>query len=143
VKNIADLAAREVRALHETFIELFTARSKDYGRCAAALAPDFWMITPDGRRLGRDRVLEGIAAASAPPDFHISIHGIQVIAEFPDSVLLHYIEEQYRNSRTTRRLSTALFTADSGEPQGVVWRYLHETWMGPATEGIPQGGRKS
>jgi hypothetical protein len=141
VTSIAEKAEREVRALHETFVELFTGRSEDYGRCAAALASDFWMITPDGLRLGRDHVLEGIATAAATDDFRISIHGFQVVAEFPDSVLLHYIEEQYRNSRTTRRLSTALFTADAGAPQGVLWRYLHETWMGPTTEGIPQGGR--
>lgn len=142
MRSLAAHAADEVLTLHETFVELFTGRSKDYARCAAALAPDFRMISPDGLRLARDRVLEGIAAAAAPHDFRIFIHSIQVVAEFPDSVLLHYVEEQYRNPRTTRRLSTALFTADTGAPQGVVWRYLHETWMGP-TEGIPQGGRKS
>jgi len=143
VRSLAERAGLEVRALHEAFVELFTGRSRDYARCAAVLAPDFWMISPDGLRLGRDRVLRGIAAAAAPADFRISIHAIETVAEFPDSVLLHYIEEQYRHSRTTRRRSSALLTADTRAPQGVVWRFLHETWMGPATEGIPQGGRKS
>jgi hypothetical protein len=117
VSIIVNQAAMEVRALHETFVDLFTRRSQNYARCAAALAPDFWMINPDGLRFERDRVLEGIAAAAAPPDFRILVHDIQVIAEFPDSVLLHYIEEQYRNSKTTQRLSTALFTADTGAPK--------------------------
>jgi hypothetical protein len=134
MRSLAERAAAEVRAMHETFVELFTSRSRDYARCAAALAPDFWMIGPDGLCLKRSRVLKGIAAAAAPPDFRISIEGIKVVAEFPDSVLLHYIEEQYRNPKTTRRLSTALFTADAEAPQGVVWRYLHETWMGNARD---------
>lgn len=143
MRTLAEQAAAEVCALHDAFVELFTGRSKDYARCDAALAPDFWMISPDGLCLERDRVLDGIATATAPPDFRISIQCIGVVAEFPDSVLLHYIEEQYRNSRTTRRLSSALFTADTRAPHGVVWRYLHETWMGSTNEGIPQGGRKS
>lgn len=127
--SLADRAADEVRALHTTFVALFTGRSNDYARCAAALADDFWMISPDGLNLGRDQVLEVIRTAAAPPDFLISIRGVRVIGEYPDSVLLHYIEEQYRNSQTTRRLSTALFTAENRAPFGVVWRFLHETRM--------------
>ena len=127
--SLADRAADEVRALHATFVALFTGRSNDYARCAATLADDFWMISPDGLCLDRDRVLEVVATAAAPPDFLISIHNVRVIGEYPDSVLLHYIEEQYRNSKTTRRLSTALFTAETLAPFGVVWRFLHETWM--------------
>jgi hypothetical protein len=129
MRSLADRAAEEVRALHENFVGLFTGRSKDHARCAAALAADFWMISPEGLCLDRDRVLKGIAAATAPPDFRISIEGIRIIGEFRDSVLLHYIEEQYRDLQTTRRLSTALFTAEARAPLGVVWRYLHETWM--------------
>ena len=129
MRGLAARAADEVRALHETFAALFTGRSKNQARCAAVLADDFWMISPDGLRLNRAQVLEMIATVAAPPDFRISIHSVEVIGEFPDSVLLHYIEEQYRNSRTTRRLSTALFTAENRAPLGVVWRFLHETWM--------------
>ena len=129
MKSLADRAADEVRTLHQAFVELFTGRSRSHSRCAAALAPDFWMIDPHGRCLDRETVLTAIAAAAAPTDFRISIDGIRVIADCGDSVLLHYIEEQYRTAKTTRRLSTALFTAEARAPCGVVWRYLHETWM--------------
>jgi hypothetical protein len=127
--NLADRAAEEVRALHAAFVDLFTGRALDCSRCAAVLAQDFWMISPDGLCLDRDRVLKAIAAATAPPDFSIRIRNIRTVGDFGDSVLLHYIEEQYRNRKTTRRLSTALFTAETRAPIGVVWRYLHETWM--------------
>ena len=130
MSTLAEQAAAEVHALHEIFVALFTGRSTDYARCEAALAPDFRMISPEGLHLERDQVLKNIATAVAPPDFCICVKDLQTIAQFPDSVLLRYTEEQYRNSKTTRRLSTALFTADIRAPQGVMWRYLHETWMG-------------
>jgi hypothetical protein len=126
---IAASAVQEVKSLHSTFVELFTGRSSDLGRCARALAEDFWMITPDGRCLSRDETLAGIASKRAASDFRISIDGIRVIHDFGDSVLLHYIEEQYLETKTTCRLASALFSAEANAPCGVVWRYLHETWM--------------
>jgi hypothetical protein len=122
-------AMKEVHALHAAFEDLFTGRCRDLGRCARALAMDFSMVAPDGSRLDRDGVLAALPAAAAPPDFRIFIKELNPIWEAEDSVLLQYVEEQYRDGKTTRRLSTALFTAEAGAPCGVVWRYLQETWM--------------
>ena len=122
-------AMTEVRSLHEAFEELFTGRSRDLGRCASALAMDFSMVAPDGSKLDREAVLGALSAAAASPDFRIRVKDLSPIWEAEDSVLLQYIEEQYRDGRTTRRLSTALFTAEARAPCGVVWRYLQETWM--------------
>jgi hypothetical protein len=122
-------AMREVRSLHAAFEDLFTGRSRDLDRCASAFAADFSMIAPDGTRLDRNAVLAALRSAAAAPDFRISIKDLTPIWEAQDSVLLQYVEEQYRDGRTTRRLSTALFTAEAEAPCGVVWRYLQETWM--------------
>ena len=122
-------AMTEVRSLHEAFEELFTGRSRDLGRCASALAMDFSMVAPDGSKLDREAVLGALSAAAASPDFRIRVKDLRPIWEAEDSILLQYVEEQYRDGRTTRRLSTALFTAEAGAPCGVVWRYLQETWM--------------
>jgi len=122
-------AMTEVRSLHEAFEELFTGRSRDLGRCASALAMDFSMVAPDGSKLDREAVLGALSAAAASPDFRIRVKDLSPIWEAQDSVLLQYVEEQYRDGRTTRRLSTALFTAEARAPCGVVWRYLQETWM--------------
>jgi hypothetical protein len=126
---LAANAVREIESLHAAFVDLFTGRSRGIERCADALAPAFSMVTPDGVRLDRAAVLAGLEAATAPSDFRISISSIRVLWEAGDSVLLQYIEEQYRDRKTTRRLSTALLTAEARAPCGVVWRHLHETWM--------------
>jgi hypothetical protein len=122
-------AMTEVRSLHEAFEELFTGRNRDLGRCASALAMDFSMVAPDGSKLDRESVLGALSAAAASPDFRIRVKDLSPIWEAEDSVLLQYVEEQYREGGTTKRLSTALFTAEAGAPCGVVWRYLQETWM--------------
>ena len=126
---LADAACREVEALHGFFVELFTGRTRDIGRAAAAFAADFEMVTPDGARLGRAVVLAALATARAGADFSISISATRVLREDSNSVLLQYVEQQYRDGKTTRRLSAALFEAKPEAPSGVVWRYLHETWM--------------
>ena len=122
-------AMTEVRSLHEAFEDLFTGRSRDFDRCARALAMDFSMVAPDGSRLNREAVLDALGAAALCPDLRIKVVDLTPIWEAENSVLLQYVEEQYRDGRTTRRLSTALFTAEAGAPCGVVWRYLQETWV--------------
>ena len=89
------------------------------------------MVTPDGA-LPRPR-------SQSSPDFgphradaglpHHDLVPIRPIWERGEAVLLQYVEQQYRDGRTTRRLSTALFTAEPDAPCGVVWRHLQETWM--------------
>jgi len=122
-------AMMEVRSLHEAFEDLFTGRSRDLGRCASALAMDFSMVAPDGSRLNREAVLGALGAAAVCPGLRIKVVDLTPIWEAENSVLLQYVEEQYRDGRMTRRLSTALFTAEAGAPCGVVWRYLQETWV--------------
>jgi hypothetical protein len=126
---LAAAAAREIETIHAAFVELFTGRSRDFSRCFVAFAQDLEMATPDGARLDRKTILAGLEEARAEPDFRISISDIRPIWEDGNSVLLQYVEQQYRDGRTTRRLSTALFEAQAEAPYGVVWRYLHETWM--------------
>jgi hypothetical protein len=127
--RLAIAATHEVEALHAAFVELFTGRSSDLGRCMAAFAADFEMVTPEGACLGREAVLAGLRTARAGADFRIAVSAIRPIWDRGDWVLLQYVEQQYREGRTTRRRSTALFEARAEAPCGVVWRYLHETWM--------------
>jgi hypothetical protein len=130
---LAELARREVLALHEFFVAWFRqdAAAVDFGECEAAFAVDFRMITPDGMVNDRAAVLERLRQArnSQRPDFSIIISGIEPLWQQRDAVLLGYVEEQYRSGLATRRRSTALFTAETLAPRGVVWRHLQETWM--------------
>jgi hypothetical protein len=136
---LAAKAVREIHSLHSAFENLFTGRSRDLTRCVQSLATDFSMIAPDGARLDRTAALAALKAASAGADFRILIKDVRPIWEAGDSVLLQYVEEQYRDRRTTWRVSTALLTAEAQAPCGVVWRYLHETWMRRASPGRTQG----
>jgi hypothetical protein len=134
VSGLAEQARREVEELHAFFVALFTGKRRDLARCSEAFAAEFSMVTPDGARHDRAQILAGLAAASVAPGFEIRIRDVRPIWEGEGAVLLRYVEEQYRDGRTTRRLSSALFTAEPGAPCGVVWRYLQETWLGPPDE---------
>lgn len=126
---LAAAAAREIAELHGVFVELFCGRSHDFGRCAAAFSARFEMVTPDGKNHDRAGVLLALERAKAPADFRIEISNIRSIWEDQKSVLIQYVEQQYRDGKTSRRRSTALFEAEAKAPSGVVWRHLHETWM--------------
>ena len=126
---LAEAAMREVEDLHRHFVELFTGRWPDIARCAVAFAPEFEMVMPSGKSFDRTQALALLSAAKAAPDFAITIQSPRVVWEGSDKALLQYVEQQYRDGKVTRRLSSALFSADRTAPNGVVWRYLHETWM--------------
>lgn len=127
--GLAAAAAREVVELHAYFVEVFTGRSRDFSRCERAFSPQLEMVTPEGRLVTRAQILEGLKRATARADFRITIHDIAAVRADAGSVLLRYIEEQYRDGETTRRLSIALFETASTAPCGVAWRYLQETWI--------------
>jgi hypothetical protein len=130
---LAELARREVFVLHELFGAWFRAGTTavDFSLCEAALAPDFCMVAPDGMVNDRAAVLQRLRQArnSQPADFAIVISAVEPLWQQGDAILLGYVEEQYRSGSTTRRRSTALFTAEPSAPRGVVWRHLQETWM--------------
>ncbi len=129
-------AIRETRDLHAFFVAWFRVAggpAADFARCEAALAPDFRMVTPDGRVHDRAAVVDRLRAAkgSADPDFSIDILQPTAVWQTGDAVLLEFVEQQYRGGATTSRRSTGLFTDQPAAPNGVVWRHLQETWMAP------------
>jgi hypothetical protein len=126
--SLAAAASREVVELHALFEELFTGRSRDFSRCERAFSPRLEMVTPDGRLVTRPEIMERLKRARAR-ELRIGIRDIAVVREDAESVLLRYIEEQYRDGETTRRLSIALFETAKDAPLGVTWRYLQETWI--------------
>lgn len=131
---LADLACREVVALHEFFVAWFRGAdgpAAELAACEAAFGHDFRMVTPDGAVHDRAAILERLRSArgSQPPGFTIAVSAFQPLWQLPDAILLGYVEQQYRDGRTTRRRSTALLTREPSAPRGIVWRHLQETWM--------------
>ncbi len=132
--DLAQRAIDEARELHAFFVAWFRAGSSaDFTRCERALAPDFRMVTPDGRVHERATIIDRLRAArgTAAGDFFIDVLQPIVAWRTEHAVLLEFIERQYREARTTDRRSSGLFTDQSGAPNGVVWRHLQETWITP------------
>jgi len=125
---LAAAASREIVDLHAEIEALFTGRSRDFSRCERAFSPDMHMVTPEGRLITRADILERFRKAKVR-ELRITIRDAAVIHEDAGSVLLRYIEEQYRDGETSRRRSVALFEAASHASCGVAWRFLQETWI--------------
>ena len=131
--SLADLAWNEVVALH-AFFETWLRESEsvmNFSEVEAAIGRDFRLISPDGKIDEREAVLPWIrnARGSRGADFRIVATDPRAIWAGDAAVLLEYTEQQYRNGRTTRRRSTALFLANPAAPRGVEWRHLQETWI--------------
>ena len=127
-------SVREVIELHDFFsvwLRRETAATGDFARCENAIAPDFRMVTPEGKIHLRAEVIARIRAmrATVGSDFRIQILQPGVVWQRGDAVLLEYIEQQYRDGQETNRRSTALFIDEPAAPCGVLWRHLHETWI--------------
>jgi hypothetical protein len=134
---LVEAAKREVIGLH-AFFEAWLAgtcpgTADCFARLETALSASFTMVPPDGRRLSRPGVIEGLRLAhggkgtSGP--FRITIRGLEVLHLAPPLVALGYVEEQVHGDAFTRRRSTALFASLLHEAERVEWLALHETWI--------------
>jgi len=132
--DLAELAAREIVALHEFFVAWFRpGPAPNIQACEGAFHPEFQMVTPDGRLLGRSEIIQGIQASRGrlAASLTIEILDIRTLWREGDAALLAYIEQQYREGRTTRRRSSALLLRAASAPRGILWRHLQETWESP------------
>lgn len=127
--SIAD-CEREIRELHEVFVDFYTGQRGDIERVEQALGTDFRLVHPSGEVSDRETVLEGIRAQEnsyAPGEFDIEIRNVDAIEVRENRALVSYEEWQTALDEQTGRLSTAYFA-----PSGTVdaeWRYLQETWL--------------
>ena len=130
---LVQAAFHEIEASHDFFVRWFlgTADDEEFALWQRTTAPEFRLTTPDGSMLGMAAITTWIGAAKGSQSgrFEIGIEDVEAIHASADAVLLIYVERQYREGRTTRRQSMALFLRDDGAPRGVVWRHLQETWL--------------
>jgi len=131
--SISDLAIREVVELHDFFNHWLRASEEqlDIARLAGVLDPAFRLVAPDGGVRDRQPLIDWIAGVrgSRGADFRIDVADFVVVWQSAEAVLLEYLETQYIDGKTTKRLSTALFCREPKAPCGVVWRHLQETWQ--------------
>jgi len=131
-----DLIARaqaEVVKRHDFFVEWFTGRATEaeLQTSIRAFAPDLVMIEPDSNTIGTDQIVDMITSARGmrPADFEIRVELIASRQISDDVALVIYDEHQLIDDQKSARRSSAVFSADPGAPEGVVWRQLQETWI--------------
>lgn len=99
-------------------------------RLEGALGPDFTMVTPSGKVVGREALLSGLAAArGSRPGLRIEILDPSLVAETPTLTVARYTEVQHAEGSTTRRLSSVVFERSEGAPNGLRWLHVHESWV--------------
>jgi hypothetical protein len=133
-ESLADLAIREVVELHHFFSRWLRTPGQerlDITRLAGVLDPAFRLVAPDGGVRERQPLIDWIGGVrgSRGADFRIDVSDFVAIWQSPEAILLEYVETQYIDGKTTKRLSTALFCRAPKAPCGVVWRHLQETWL--------------
>jgi len=134
---IAHGCEHEIVELHRFFTEWFhgTVPETDeaWSRVTNVLGPDFVLVSPDGHRLERGPLLDGIRARHGghgpTQDFEIWIRNLACRPVSAELVLATYEEWQRREGEECGRISTALFALDRQTPNGVRWLHVHETWL--------------
>lgn len=127
--SIAD-CEREIRTLHDCFVDFYTGQREDIDRVEHALGPEFRLVHPSGEVSDRETVLDGIRAQANSYDlgeFDIEIRNVDAIEVRDERALVSYEEWQTTPEEQTGRLSTAYFAPS--EAVAAEWRYLQETWL--------------
>lgn len=122
----------EIMGLHEFFEQWLRGESEctSMGRLESVLAPGFGMVTPTGKLLGREALIEGLVQnRGSRPSLRIEIEDPVMIVDEPTIMIARYVEVQRANGHTDRRVSTVVFEHHTGTPNGLRWAYVHETWV--------------
>lgn len=128
----AAAAEAEIRALHVFFEEWLSGRCpatpEALAPVEAALAPEFSMVAPTGRRLDRGAVIDWLQGTHGQrgAGFRIWIEEVSEIARGPGFIAMAYDECQSLAEGDTRRRATALLRPAGGR---LLWVLVHETWV--------------
>lgn len=133
MESMTDRAEAEIVSRHRFFVDWYTGKAPDSAMdtCARTFAPDMRMIWPDATEHDREPLIELLRKGknSHPEDFAIEVDMRHSMQLSPELVLVTFDEHQNSNGERNSRRATAVFSRDDNAPEGVVWRYLHQTWM--------------
>ena len=131
-----DRCRLEVIELHRFFQDWFNAGLPDdaasFARFEQVLAEDFEIISPTGHRVERTAVLAAVHSGhgrNAEGSFVIEVRSVRSRTVGYGLVLVTYEEHQTTGDEHLGWLSSALFGAREGHPNGVEWLHLQETYL--------------
>jgi hypothetical protein len=125
---------KEIVELHEFFQGwlggALEPADKAFRRLEKVLGGDFALITPDGRCLEREPLLQSLRdGAGARPGLEIWIEEPRLYHETKTHLIAGYQEWQRERAGTRGRLSTVVFHRRKTLPNGLEWLHVHETWL--------------
>ena len=100
-----------------------------FDRFASVMADEFHIVSPTGRVMQRDTILEAVRAAHGSGPVKIWIKNHTHRFAIGDVALVTYEEWQTKGDETRGRLSSALFRVKPGTPNDLQWLHVHETWL--------------
>lgn len=126
----------ELRELHQFFQGWGEGALADtdetFRRLSSVLADDFELVTPEGRVIAKDPLLEGLRSshgARRGRGYRIRIENERARSIGEGLHLVVYEEWQELEGEARGRLSTAVLRSRAGTPNGVEWLHVHETWL--------------
>lgn len=128
---------QEIQELHQFFEDWFAGKvdqtEEEFSRFSRVLCDEFLIVSPNGSRTGRERLLEEFRQGYgkyANRGMEIWVESPEVRYETEELCLMTYEEWQKLGGKMNTRLSTALFRADEeSSPNGVKWVHVHETGL--------------
>jgi hypothetical protein len=133
IMNPAPTCEHEIRELHDFFTRWYVGMELNtdaaFARFADVMADEFVMITPDGRRLDRQQVLEFVRAGAGSRSLTIETRGHDYRGGAGGLHVMMYEEWQRIDDEETGRHSTAVFRERADTPNGIEWLLVHETWI--------------
>ena len=129
----------EITELHQFFQDWFNGAVPDdhrtFARFAGVMGEGFVIVTPEGRAVERAALVDGLRGAhgrwrpEGKSGGRIWIENVDVRHASDGMTAVTYEEWQEVDGRVRGRLSTALFGAKPGAPNGLEWLHVHETWL--------------
>lgn len=134
--NVERSCIFEIERVHGFFAAWFggdTSRRLD--EFSSTLAPEFFIVSPDGVVRDRAGIVDLVSAAFGMRSVRISVANGTVRSMIGDAVLATYEEHQESVNTRTKRLSTAVMMPDTVAPHGWRWLAVSETWIDGAHPG--------
>ena len=135
-RTMEDRCRQEVVELHRFFHDWFNAELADdaasFARLDGVLAADFEIIGPEGRRVERAALipaLRGGHGRHVGTSFAIEVRNVRSRRVGDGMVLVTYEEHQTSAREPRSWLSSALFRDRAGNPNGVEWVHVQETYL--------------
>ncbi|MEE8155733.1 MAG: hypothetical protein V3T53_12340 [Phycisphaerales bacterium] len=131
--DIESNCRKEVVELHEFFQQWFTGElpqtEEALDRFVSVVAEGFHIVSPAGRIMQRDRILDAVRGGyrSGPVKIWIKNHTHRLT--LGDLALVTYEEWQSSGDETRGRLSSALLRVKAGLLNDLQWLHVHETWL--------------